>query len=88
MLSLDSKNVYAQGLAITYIENKQLNKGLDILRKIRDSLNDISVYLNLGHVLCDLKQFGKAIENYELALTRYTDGKDAKILSFLDVYGT
>lgn len=84
VLSLDSKNVYAaQGLAITYIENKQLNKGLDILRKIRDSLNDISVYLNLGHVLCDLKQFGKAIENYELALTRYTDGKDAKILSFL-----
>lgn len=70
-------------MAITYIENKQLNKGLDILRKIRDSLNDISVYLNLGHVLCDLKQFGKAIENYELALTRYTDGKDAKILSFL-----
>ncbi|KAG7660583.1 CTR9 [[Candida] subhashii] len=84
VLSLDSKNVYAaQGLAISYIENKEPNKGLDILRKIRDSLNDISVYLNLGHVLCELKQFGKGIENYELALGRFTDGKDSKILSFL-----
>ncbi|KAI5960735.1 CTR9 [Candida pseudojiufengensis] len=84
VLTIDPKNVYAaQGLAITYIENKESNKGLDILRKIRDSLNDISVYLNLGHVLCDVKQYGKAIENYELALGRYTDGKDIKILTFL-----
>ncbi|KAL6451524.1 CTR9 RNA polymerase-associated protein CTR9 [Candida maltosa Xu316] len=84
VLSLDPKNVYAaQGLAIVYIENKQANKGLDILRKIRDSLNDISVFLNLGHVLCDLKNYGKAIENYELALARYTDGNDSKILTFL-----
>lgn len=84
VLTVDRKNVYAaQGLAIVYIENKESTKGLDILRKIRDSLNDISVYLNLGHVLCDVKQYGKAIENYELALTRYTDGKDVQILTFL-----
>lgn len=84
VLTVDRKNVYAaQGLAIVYIENKESTKGLDILRKIRDSLNDISVYLNLGHVLCDVKQYGKAIENYELALTRFTDGKDVQILTFL-----
>ena len=84
VLTLDRKNVYAaQGLAIVYIENKESTKGLDILRKIRDSLHDISVYLNLGHVLCDVKQYGKAIENYELALTRFTDGKDVQILTFL-----
>ncbi|CAK9442135.1 uncharacterized protein LODBEIA_P58780 [Lodderomyces beijingensis] len=84
VLTIDPKNVYAaQGLAIVYIENKEAAKGLDILRKIRDSLNDISVYLNLGHVLCELKQFGKGIENYELALGRYTDGKDVRILTFL-----
>ncbi|EDK47343.1 conserved hypothetical protein [Lodderomyces elongisporus NRRL YB-4239] len=84
VLTVDPKNVYAaQGLAIACIENKESFKGLDILRKIRDSLNDISVYLNLGHVLCEVKQFGKAIESYELALARYTDGKDVKILSFL-----
>lgn len=84
VLSIDPKNVFAaQGLAIIYIENKDLNKGMDILRKIRDSLNDISVYLNLGHVLVEAKQFSKAIENYEIALVRFTDGNDPKILSFL-----
>ncbi|KAK6458401.1 protein required for normal CLN1 and CLN2 G1 cyclin expression [Scheffersomyces xylosifermentans] len=84
VLSVDPKNVYAaQGLAIAYIENKEPIKGLDILRKIRDSLNDISIYLNLGHVLIESKQYGKAIENYELALSRFTDGNDSKILSFL-----
>ncbi|ODV82296.1 TPR-like protein [Suhomyces tanzawaensis NRRL Y-17324] len=84
VLSIDPKDVYAaQGLAIAYIENKESNKGLDILRKIRDSLNDISIYLNLGHVLVDLKQYGKAIENYELASSRFTDEKDSKIHSYL-----
>lgn len=84
VLSVDPHNVFgAQGLAIVYIENKESNKGLDILRKIRDSLNDISVYLNLGHVLLDLKQYSKAIENYEIALMRYANDTDSKILSFL-----
>lgn len=84
VISVDSKNVYAaQGLAIVYIENNDAQKGLEILRKIRDSLNDISVYLNLGHVLLELKQYSKAIENYEIALVRFTSGTDSKILSFL-----
>lgn len=84
VLSVDSKNVYAaQGLAIVYIENKEQEKGLDILRKIRDSLNDISVYLNLGHVLLEVKQYAKAIENYEVALTRFAGNNDPKVLSYL-----
>lgn len=84
VISIDAKNVYAaQGLAVVFIENKQLDKGLDILRKIRDSLNDISIYLNLGHVLLELKQYSKAIETFEVALTRFTDGQDSNILTFL-----
>lgn len=84
VLSIDPKNVFAaQGLAIVYIENKEYNKGLDILRKIRDSLNDISVYLNLGHVHLELKQYSKAIESYEVAFVRYTDSQDVKIMGFL-----
>lgn len=84
VLLIDSKDVYAaQGLAIAYIENKETTKGLDILRKIRDLLNEICVYLNLGHALLEAKNFSKAIENYEIALGRFTDGKDTKILSFL-----
>lgn len=84
VLSIDPKDVYAaQGLAITYIENKETGKGLDVLSKIRDSLNDITVYLNLGHALLEARNFAKAIENYEVALGRFTDGNDSKILSFL-----
>ena len=84
VLSLDPKNVFAaQGFAIVYIENKELAQGLDILRKIRDSLNDISVYLNLGHVLTDMKEYSKAIESYEIALARYAHGQDPKLLGFL-----
>ena len=83
-LSIDPKNVFAaQGLGIVYIENKEQAKGLEILRKVRDSLNDISVYLNLGHVLTDVKQFSKAIESYEIALARFTDNQDFKIIGFL-----
>lgn len=84
VLSIDPKNVFAaQGLAIVYIENKEQAKGLDILRKIRDSLNDISVYLNLGHALTELKQYAKAVESYEIALIRFTDNQDFKIVGFL-----
>lgn len=84
VLSIDPKNVFAaQGLGMVYIENKEQTKGLDILRKIRDSLNDISVYLNLGHVLTDIKQYAKAVESYEIALVRFTDNQDFKIIGFL-----
>ncbi|CAH6718982.1 RNA polymerase-associated protein Ctr9p [[Candida] jaroonii] len=83
VLSIDSKNVYgAQGLALVYIENGELLKGLDILRKIRDSLNELSIYLNLGHVLLELKQYTKAIENYEIALNKFSNN-DSNILTFL-----
>lgn len=84
VLSIDPKNVFAaQGLGIVYIENKEQAKGLDILRKIRDSLNDISVYLNLGHVLTELNQYSKAIESYEIALALFAGHHDFKIYGFL-----
>lgn len=83
VLNLDPKNAYAaQGIAIIFAEKKQNGLALEIFRKVRDSLNDITVYLNLGHCLLDLKQFTKAIENYELALTRFTDGNDARLLNY------
>lgn len=83
VLNLDSKNAYAaQGIAIIFAEKKQTGLALEIFRKVRDSLNDITVYLNLGHCLLELKQFAKAIENYDLALTRFTDGNDARLLNY------
>lgn len=83
VLNLDPKNAYAaQGIAIIFAEKKQTGLALEIFRKVRDSLNDITVYLNMGHCLIELKQFSKAIESYELALTRFTDGKDARLLNY------
>jgi RNA polymerase-associated protein CTR9 len=83
VLNLDPKNAYAaQGIAIIFAEKKQNGLALEIFRKVRDSLNDITVYLNMAHCLLDLKQFAKAIENYELASTRFTDGKDARLLNY------
>lgn len=83
VLNLDSRNAYAaQGIAIIFAEKKQTGLALEIFRKVRDSLSDITVYLNLGHCLLELKQFAKAIENYDLALTRFTDGNDARLLNY------
>ncbi|ODQ49451.1 hypothetical protein PICMEDRAFT_14904 [Pichia membranifaciens NRRL Y-2026] len=83
VLNLDPKNAYAaQGIAIIFAEKKQTGLALEIFRKVRDSLNDITVYLNMGHCLLEVKQFAKAIESYQLALTRFTDGKDARLLNY------
>lgn len=83
VLDIDSKNVYAaQGVAIILAEKKQTGLALEFFRKVRDSLNDITVYLNLGHCLVEAKQFAKAIESYQLALTRFTNGKDARLLNY------
>lgn len=83
VLDLDVKNAYAaQGIAIILAEKKQTGLALEFFRKVRDSLNDITVYLNLGHCLVEAKQFAKAIESYELALTRFTNGKDARLLNY------
>lgn len=83
VLNLDSKNAYAaQGIAIIFAEKKQTGLALEIFRKVRDSLNDITVYLNLGHCLLELRQFAKAIENYDLALTRFSNGNDARLLNY------
>lgn len=83
VLDIDSKNVYAaQGIAIILAEKKQTGLALEFFRKVRDSLNDITVYLNLGHCLVEAKQFAKAIESYQLALTRFTNGRDARLLNY------
>lgn len=83
VLDIDSKNVYAaQGIAIILAERKQTGLALEFFRKVRDSLNDITVYLNLGHCLVEAKQFAKAIESYQLALQRFTNGKDARLLNY------
>jgi RNA polymerase-associated protein CTR9 len=84
-LSLDPKNAYAaQGIAIALIEDKKdLANGLAILHKIRDTVKDSHLYVNLGHVYAELKQYTKAIESYEMALSRDGKANDPAILACL-----
>jgi RNA polymerase-associated protein CTR9 len=84
-LQLDPKNAYAaQGIAIALVEDKKDYKNaLQVFIKVRETIHDAHVYVNLGHIYAELKQFTKAIECYEIALSKEGKTKDAGILSCL-----
>ncbi|KAL7946197.1 hypothetical protein V8C42DRAFT_319848 [Trichoderma barbatum] len=84
-LSLDPKNAYAaQGIAIALVEDKRDYKtALTIFNKVRDTVKDSHLYVNLGHIFAELKQFSKAIEHYEIALSKDGKTNDPVILSCL-----
>jgi RNA polymerase-associated protein CTR9 len=83
-LQLDPKNAYAaQGIAIALIEDKKdLNHALQIIMKVKDTVKEASVFVNLGHIFAELRQFSKAIEHYEAALAK-DRLNDAQILACL-----
>ncbi|GAD97942.1 RNA polymerase II transcription elongation factor (Ctr9), putative [Paecilomyces variotii No. 5] len=83
-LQLDPKNAYAaQGIAIALVDDKKdYSTAVHIFSKVRDTLKDPSVYLNLGHVYAELRQFSRSIEHYELALSK-DRARDAQILACL-----
>ncbi|KAG5984300.1 hypothetical protein E4U55_005363 [Claviceps digitariae] len=84
-LSLDPKNAYAaQGVAIALVEDrKDFKTGLSIFNKVRETIKDFHVYVNLGHIFTELKQYSKAIEHYEIALSKEGKANDQNILSCL-----
>jgi RNA polymerase-associated protein CTR9 len=65
VLQLDNSNAYAaQGLAIAFAEDKkEFGVALQIFNKIKDTVKDHSVNVNLGHTYCEVKQYSRAIEN-------------------------
>ncbi len=83
-LQLDPKNAYAaQGIAIALVEDKKdFKTGLSIFIKVRDTVKDPSIFINLGHIFAELRQYSKAIEHYEAALSK-DRGQDAQILACL-----
>lgn len=84
-LQLDPKNAYAaQGIAIALVEDrKDLKAALPILLKVRDTIKDSHVFVNLGHIYAELRQFSKAIENYEMALSKDGKANDTGVLACL-----
>lgn len=83
-LQLDPKNAYAaQGIAIALVDDrKDYSTAVHIFSKVRDTIKDASVYLNLGHVYAELRQFTRSIEHYETALSK-DRARDAQILACL-----
>ncbi|KAL8713718.1 MAG: hypothetical protein Q9220_002244 [cf. Caloplaca sp. 1 TL-2023] len=83
-LQLDPKNAYAaQGIAIALVEDKKdLTAGVQLFSKVRDTIRDPSVYINLGHLFAELKQYSRSIESYEAALT-HNRASDPQILACL-----
>ncbi|KAI3338935.1 hypothetical protein F4824DRAFT_65190 [Ustulina deusta] len=84
-LQLDPKNAHAaQGVAIALIEDKKdYTNALPIFLKVRETIKDANVYINIGHTYAELRQFSKAIENYEVALSKEGKSNDPSILACL-----
>jgi RNA polymerase-associated protein CTR9 len=83
-LQLDSKNAYAaQGIAIALVDDRKDYAGaVQVFSKVKDTVKDASVYLNLGHAYAELKQFSRSIENYETALSK-DRARDIQLLACL-----
>lgn len=64
-LQLDPKNAYAaQGIGIAMIEDKRdFASAVQIFTKVRETVKDASVLINLGHVYCEIKQYSRAVES-------------------------
>ncbi|KAF2157949.1 TPR-like protein [Myriangium duriaei CBS 260.36] len=83
-LQLDPQNAFAaQGLGVAIVEErKDFSTGIQIFTKVKESIKDASVFMNLGHVFCEVKQYARAIESYEIALSR-DRADDPQMLSCL-----
>ncbi|KAI2630924.1 tetratricopeptide [Hypoxylon sp. NC1633] len=84
-LQLDPKNAHAaQGVAIALVEDKKAyTTALPIFLKVRETIKDANVYINLGHIYAELRQFSKATESYETALSKEGRANDPSILACL-----
>ncbi|TFK54552.1 RNA polymerase II-associated protein [Heliocybe sulcata] len=62
---------------------KNARDALDIFAKVRESINDGSVYVNIGHCHYVRDEFDRAIESYESANKRFYDGHNVTVLMCL-----
>ncbi|GAA5839447.1 hypothetical protein JCM11251_002729 [Rhodosporidiobolus azoricus] len=56
---------------------------LTVLGKVKESVNDASVYVNMGHCHFARDEYDKAIENYDMASKRYLHDKSSTVLWYL-----
>ncbi|GAA5870591.1 hypothetical protein JCM8547_002055 [Rhodosporidiobolus lusitaniae] len=73
----------AQPLTETQARLRNARDALTILTKIKESVNEASVYVNIGHCHFARDEYEKAIENYEMASKRYLHDKSSTVLWYL-----
>ncbi|KAM0788951.1 hypothetical protein ACM66B_003026 [Microbotryomycetes sp. NB124-2] len=71
------------GNAAAQAMQKNTKEALTILSKVRESVNDSSVYINIGHCHFLREEYDRAIENYETASTKFGKGKDELAILYL-----
>ncbi|KAI0368298.1 RNA polymerase II-associated protein [Pilatotrama ljubarskyi] len=59
---------------------KNSREALDIFAKVRESINDGSVYANMGHCYYARDEFDRAIESYETASKRFYSNQNVPVL--------
>ncbi|KAI0645859.1 RNA polymerase II-associated protein [Trametes meyenii] len=59
---------------------KNSREALDIFAKVRESINDGSVYANMGHCYYSRDEFDRAIESYETASKRFHNNQNVAVL--------
>ncbi|ORY91479.1 hypothetical protein BCR35DRAFT_323300 [Leucosporidium creatinivorum] len=75
--------VEGTALAPAAAQQKNTRDALNILTKVKESVNDGSVYINIGHCHFLREEFERAIENYETAAHRYNKGRSVSALLYL-----
>ncbi|GAA5893890.1 hypothetical protein JCM8208_001270 [Rhodotorula glutinis] len=73
----------AQPLTEGQARARNTRDALNILTKVKESVNDSSVYVNIGHCHFVRGEFDRAIENYATASRRYLHGKNSTVLWYL-----
>ncbi|KPV77301.1 uncharacterized protein RHOBADRAFT_51178 [Rhodotorula graminis WP1] len=73
----------AQPLTESQARVRNSRDALNILTKVKESVNDASVYVNIGHCHFLRSEFDRAIENYATASRRYLHGKSSSVLWYL-----
>ncbi|GAA6019166.1 hypothetical protein JCM10207_006573 [Rhodosporidiobolus poonsookiae] len=56
---------------------------LGVLTKVKESVNEASVYVNIGHCHFARDEYERAVENYEMASKRYLHEKSSTVLWYL-----
>jgi RNA polymerase-associated protein CTR9 len=73
-LELEPKNAYAaQGIAIAFAEEKNYIQANMIFNKVKETLKDTSVYINMGHCYADQRDWVRAIQNVLLPFLKMTN---------------